>query len=103
MPGKGRGVMPPAYDFKDPNLDKQTCHVMLVHPKGHHDQDMDGGWTCQFCVGGLSACTVCGGFEGTLTRQCPGREMTEQELDAVYSQDLEFINNRWYIEKEDPS
>ncbi len=39
---------------------------------------------CQFCDGGLGACTVCGGFEGTLTKECCGYKLDGFVQDAIY-------------------
>lgn len=40
---------------------------------------------CMFCDGGLAACTICGGLEGSLLPTCPGRMMTAEESDQAYS------------------
>jgi len=49
-----------------------------------------------FCDGGLGHCTVCGGFEGTLTTDCCGRELTEREKDEIYKMGtLDFAAGRW--------
>lgn len=50
---------------------------------------------CMFCDGGLSACTVCGGFEGTLTEHCAGNKLPEFTLDKVYAGELDFVNGAW--------
>lgn len=51
---------------------------------------------CMFCDGGLGACTVCNGFEGTLTTDCCGRKMTEDEERRVYKEGtLDFQNGAW--------
>jgi hypothetical protein len=86
-------VAPPAYDFDNPNMDKKSCHIWYVCGPDAHDND-DGH--CMFCQGGLSACVVCGGLEGALTTQCPGRRLTEDEIDRVYGFLLDFNHNRWW-------
>lgn len=50
---------------------------------------------CMFCDGGLSACTVCGGFEGSLPTHCPGAEMGQFTEQKVYTTDLDFVNGAW--------
>ncbi len=51
---------------------------------------------CAFCRGGLALCTVCGGFEGTLTTECCGRALTKAEEEAIYSErSLDFIGGQW--------
>jgi len=45
---------------------------------------------CKFCRGGLAACTVCGGAEGSLPSHCPGRKMTSEEQELVYTARLDF-------------
>ena len=54
---------------------------------------------CQFCDGGLGLCTVCNGAEGTLTTECCGRKITEEEKEKIYTlQSLDFVDGVW-IEK----
>lgn len=89
-------IAPPAYDFKNPNMDERSCHIWFKCAPNAHDNDMDGGWSCMFCQGGLSACTVCGGLEGALTTQCPGRKLSEEEIDLVYAQQIDFNQHRWW-------
>lgn len=50
---------------------------------------------CIYCDGGLSSCTVCGGAEGSLPTECPGRLMTPEEQDQVYQGPLDFSNCEW--------
>lgn len=50
---------------------------------------------CQFCGGGLGACTVCRGFEGTLTTDCVGKRLQEPTLNAVWKGYIDFIDGRW--------
>ena len=48
---------------------------------------------------GLASCTVCGGGEGSLPRDCPGVRMTADENDAVYARTLDFIGKCWWVPK----
>ena len=50
---------------------------------------------CRFCQGGLFLCTVCNGFEGSLTKECPGERMTERQGDAVYAGKIDFVGGAW--------
>lgn len=52
---------------------------------------------CQFCDGGLGACTVCGGAEGTLTLDCCGFRLNKYILDAVYKGGLNFEDDEWTV------
>lgn len=53
-------------------------------------------WSCPICVGGLGMCSVCGGAEGTLTTECCGRQITEEEQHRIYEVgDLDFVNGEW--------
>jgi hypothetical protein len=45
---------------------------------------------CQFCDGGLASCTVCGGYEGSLTTSCPGERVVREKLDEVYSGKIDY-------------
>ncbi len=47
-------------------------HVYEVHEKCTRER-------CMVCDGGLSICTVCGGFEGSLLDSCPGVKLTEEQ------------------------
>lgn len=79
--------MPPKYDWS--KVDK-NCHV----PVKCTSKDCHG---CMFCAGGLYACSVCGGGEGSMTSQCPGRRLTETELEKVYAEEVDFFHNQWWI------
>lgn len=50
---------------------------------------------CMFCDGGLFACALCGSFEGATTTQCPGEQMTADQIDAVYAGTLDYRNGAW--------
>ena len=52
---------------------------------------------CAYCDGGLSFCTVCGGFEGTLTADCCNFKLHETVLEAVYKGGLDFKNDLWSV------
>lgn len=45
---------------------------------------------CCLCEGGLSLCTVCGGGEGSLPTDCPGKKMTVEVESLVYSDQLDY-------------
>ena len=49
---------------------------------------------CQFCDGGLGACTVCGGFEGSLATECPGKRLSDKTLDAIWKGYIDFKAGR---------
>lgn len=46
---------------------------------------------------GLCLCTVCGGIEGALPSHCPGTKMTHEQLDAVYRNQINFVNGKWFV------
>ena len=49
-----------------------------------------------FCDGGLFHCTICNGFEGSLTTDCCGRKITPEEEDKIYKKGtLDFVNGEW--------
>lgn len=43
----------------------------------------------------LFVCAVCGGFEGILPTECPGRRLTEEEENGIYKKNWDFKNNEW--------
>lgn len=51
-----------------------------------HDcgKDCQNPGSCQYCDGGLEWCPTCMGMEGSLTTDCCGRRITEEEEDAIY-------------------
>lgn len=60
-------------------------------------------YPCQWCDGGLFACIICGGAEGSLTTECCGRQLTEQEERRIYTVgDLNFRNGQWVNEPNYP-
>lgn len=56
-------------------------------------------YPCTFCDGGLAACTVCGGTEGSLTTHCPGYECEKSHGEAIYNGYIDYINGRWRMLK----
>jgi hypothetical protein len=57
---------------------------------------------CQFCDGGLGLCTSCNGFEGTLTTECCGRRITEEEERLIYNERvLDYVGGKWLRFDED--
>lgn len=67
-------------------------HVYLT-PKTHGcDRTHEN---CMICDGGLAACTVCGGAECELPKECPGRKMTADERKAVGQGTIDFIDGQW--------
>lgn len=70
-------------------------------PDGHLDyvclvEHQDGGVSCMFCAGGLSACSRCHAFEGAWPDECPGEWMTPEQVDAVYGGRLNFRAGAWH-------
>lgn len=57
-------------------------HTRVVHTKCERDG------RCMICDGGLFLCSVCGGFEGSLLPECPGRQLTEEQHEENYRQFL---------------
>jgi len=66
-------------------------HTPLVH------EECDKPY-CMFCEGGLSACTVCGAFEGATTTHCPGTDMYREYGDRVYNGLIDFRAGEWRAE-----
>lgn len=50
---------------------------------------------CQFCMGGLFACTLCGGLEGSVPTHCPKTRMLDPVSDLVYKGKLDFKDGKW--------
>lgn len=60
-----------------------------------HQLHRCGEPSCFLCVGGLADCIVCGGAEITLPTECPGEPMTDEQMNAVRNQILDFRNGKW--------
>ncbi len=67
-------------------------HVAYVCPGNCFDR------VCQFCDGGLFACSVCGAFEGATTTDCLGEKVDGDTWDRVYDGDLDFRDGEWVDE-----
>ena len=50
---------------------------------------------CQFCDGGLFACSVCGCIEGSLPTECPGVECFKEKGKAIYAGTIDFREGKW--------
>lgn len=50
---------------------------------------------CMFCQGGLFACAVCNSLEGATTTECPGKRMTADQSEKVYTGKLDFVGGKW--------
>ena len=51
---------------------------------------------CYFCRSELTYCVVCRGFEGTLTTDCCGRLLTQEEENKIYKEGtLDFRDGQW--------
>jgi len=68
----------------------ETRHIPFICPGNHEDWN-----ACQFCEGGLSACAVCGAFEGATTTHCPGSRIHDSFWDVVYAGKLDYRFGRW--------
>lgn len=54
------------------------------------DHEPDSHECRMICRGGLAACKVCSGAEGSLTTDCPGQPMTKEQSDGVYAGLLDY-------------
>lgn len=71
-------------------IDRRNGGHIAVVCKGEHDRP-----GCQFCDGGLFACSVCGSAEGATTTHCPGGRMAADQIDAVYAGTLDYRDGAW--------
>lgn len=67
------------------------------YPDDHVAVTCDGrhDGACMFCDGGLFACAVCGGLEGSVPTQCPGAQMSDNLIDNVYRGHTDYRNGHW--------
>jgi len=57
----------------------------------------DGGHDLEESREGLAFCRTCGGTEGSIPTECPGRQMLTPEADRVYAGSLDFVNGAWTV------
>ena len=50
---------------------------------------------CQFCDGGLAACTVCKCIEGSLATECPGYNCYNSHGQLIYDGEIDFRGGDW--------
>jgi hypothetical protein len=74
--------------LKWPEAKAQVWRPFLEHVEYKCSDKCEG---CQFCLGGLFACTVCGGCEGSLLEECPGHRLSPEEHNRNYAANLK----RW--------
>lgn len=58
-------------------MPEPKAHILIEHTNCQQS-------FCMICEGGLSICKVCGGMEGSLLPECPGRVLTLEEDEANY-------------------
>lgn len=51
--------------------------------------------SCHICRG-AHKCKVCGGLGDTLTNQCCGRPLTEEEIGAIENGFMDFRCGKWW-------
>lgn len=71
-------------------MTEHTWHGPKDHKPGDNIYD-----DCVSCV--LSHCTVCGGAEASLPKDCPGVSMSSDQQDAVQAGRLDYIGGIWVI------
>lgn len=52
---------------------------------------------CYVCRCDLQACEICGGAEGCLPKDCPGRSMTDEELKLVRRGVVNYVDGQWIL------
>lgn len=63
-------------------------------PFDHVIHNCSSAETCPICKGAVY-CTVCQGRDGDLSTDCPGRELTVAERNAIFDGDLDFKAGAW--------
>lgn len=87
-----QGVAPTSHGCCAACVDKLLGHKYETHAPGTCPSD---GAHCNICDGGLAACTVCGGAEGTLTKHCPGAQITALQSERIYAGTLDYVGGKW--------
>ena len=54
---------------------------------------------CIICDGGLSLCTKCNGFEGSLTTDCPEEKLSDSVIGSIYKGEIDFVKNIGWLTK----
>lgn len=72
--------------------------MTVVKYPGHHWDSCDAGCTgCRYCDGGLKSCAVCNGAEACLPTDCPGKPMTEAQMDAVQRGHADYVAGTGWV------
>jgi len=67
------------------------------HKWYHCDPSCSG---CMICDGGLGACVTCGGFEGSLAKDCPQVRCEMIVHDEVHAGRIDYDRRRGWYRKE---
>ncbi len=54
---------------------------------------------CHLCHGGLGVCVTCGGAEGSLPTDCPGKLMEHDVNEAVYNGEIDYLRSRGWVKQ----
>lgn len=54
---------------------------------------------CAICIGGLAACSVCGGAEGALPTDCPGYRMECVVEEDVYDGKVDYRAKEGWVQR----
>ena len=60
-----------------------------------HKQHICNDEYCVCCNGKLTWCVVCQGAEASMPTDCPGRLLTDIEIDAIMGNTLDFVDGEW--------
>lgn len=44
---------------------------------------------------GLTQCSICGGAEGALPTDCPGKQIAYQQMEAIHQGRIDFVAGHW--------
>jgi hypothetical protein len=85
-------------------MDNREAQAVTPEESGHiayecsRDREECERGTCQFCCGGLFACTICESFEGATTTHCPKVRIPSDTYADVYAGRVDYRDGRWVKE-----
>lgn len=87
-----------AGNITEADLEPAALAEPTILPGGHVLYMCGGkceGRHCMFCDGGLTACSVCGAFEGAWTTDCPKIKVSGDLWDLVYEGKRDYVAGQW--------
>ena len=71
--------------------------MTVIQFPGHKIHKSCSAPACPICEGGLEFCETCGGFEGSMTTDCPGSVVSTFLADEVYRGEIDYRRGHGWV------